>query len=61
MIIDFDTTYTKINADLNGSYFNIFMNSLQPERYYRLLIKTTLNGNTLVIDNRNIFKVERNG
>ena len=61
MIIDFDTTYTKVNADSNGSYFNIFMNSLQPERYYRLLIKTTLNGNTLVIDNRNIFKVERNG
>ena len=61
MIIDFDTTYTKVNCDSNGSYFKVFMNSFQPERYYRILIKTTLNGNTLVIDNKNVFKVERNG
>jgi hypothetical protein len=61
MIVDFDTTYTKVSADSSGSFFNVYMDSFQPERYYRLLIKTTLNGNTLVIDNRNIFKVERNG
>ena len=61
MIVDFDSTYTKVSADASGSFFNVYMNSFQPERYYRLLIKTTLDGNTLVIDNKNVFKVERNG
>lgn len=61
MIVDFDTRYTKISADNNGSYFDIYMNSFQPERYYRLLIKTTLDGSEIVIDNKNIFKVVRNG
>jgi len=61
MIIDFDTTYTKISADNTSSYFNVYMDSLQPERFYRLLVKTTLNNSTIVIDNKNIFKVTRNG
>lgn len=61
MIIDFDTNYTKISADNNGSYFDLYMDTLQPERYYRLLVKTTLDGSTVVIDNKNVFKVVRNG
>ena len=61
MIIDFDNNYTKISADNTSSYFDIYMNSLQPERFYRLLVKTTLNGSTIVIDNKNLFKVVRNG
>ena len=61
MIIDFDTSYTKISADSNSSYFDVYMNTLQPERYYRLLVKTELNDNSIVIDNKNIFKVTRNG
>lgn len=61
MIVDFDSTYTKLSADNDGSYFDVYMDSLQPERFYRLLIKTSLNGSDLVIDNKNIFKVVRNG
>jgi hypothetical protein len=61
MIVDFDSTYTKLSADDNGSYFDFYMNSLQPERYYRLLIKTTLDGSNIIIDNKNTFKVVRNG
>jgi hypothetical protein len=61
MIIDFDTTYTKVSADDTSSYFDIFMDGLQPERYYRLLLKTELAGSTVVIDNNNVFKVVRNG
>jgi len=62
MIIDFDPQYTKISCDpLKGSYFDIYLNSLQPERYYRILIKSTIDGSTVVIDNDNIFKVTRNG
>lgn len=61
MIIDFDTQYTKLSADNQSSYFDLYMHNLQPERFYRLLIKTNLNGSDLVIDNSNIFKVVRNG
>jgi hypothetical protein len=57
-IIDYDTNYTKISADSSGNYFNIYMNGLQPERYYKVLIKSILsNGETLVLDNNYIFKV----
>lgn len=61
MVIDFDTAHTKISCDNSGSYFDVHMNGLQPERYYRVLIKTTLDGSTTVVDNKNIFKVVRNG
>jgi len=61
MIVDFDTTYTKISADNTSSFFDIYMDILQPERYYKLLVKTTLNGSTIVLDNNNIFKVVKNG
>lgn len=61
MVIDFDNVYTKINADNTGNYFDVYMNGLQPERYYRILIKTEIDGTTTVHDNSNIFKVVRNG
>tara|TARA_B100001769_G_C21807241_1_gene439310 strand:- start:108 stop:632 length:525 start_codon:yes stop_codon:yes gene_type:complete len=61
MIVDFDTAYTKISADNTSSYFNIHMDTFQPERHYRLLIKTIINGSTVVFDNKNIFKVVRHG
>lgn len=61
MIVDFDTTYTKISADNTSSYFDVYMDSFQPNRYYRLLIKTTLDGSTVIIDNKNVFKVVKNG
>lgn len=61
MIVDFDTSYTKISADNTSSFFDVYMDSFQPNRYYRLLVKTTLNGSTVIIDNKNVFKVVRNG
>jgi hypothetical protein len=42
MIIDFDENYTKVSADYYGNYFNIYMNGLQPERYYKILVKTRI-------------------
>ena len=59
IIIDYDTTYTKLSADSNGNYFDVFMNGLEPERHYILLIKTIIGGETVIIDNNNIFKVIR--
>jgi len=56
-VIDFDNQYTQISADSNSSYFTIYMNGLQAERYYKILIKTTIDGSTIVLDNYYYFKV----
>jgi len=59
-IIDFDPNYTKISCDPQGSFFNIYMNGLEPERYYKILVKVILDsGESVVIDNDNIFKIVR--
>ena len=57
-VINFDTNYTQISADSNSNYFDIYMNGLEPERYYSILIQTIVNGSTLVLDNNCIFKVK---
>jgi hypothetical protein len=60
IIVDFDTNYTKISADSQGNYFDVYMNGLQPERYYQLLIKTVLsNKEVLVLNQDYYFKVVR--
>lgn len=56
-IIDFDNEYTQISADENSSYFTLYMNGLQPERYYKILIKTVINGSTIILDNNYYFKI----
>ena len=60
IVVDYDTSYTKLSCDSNGNYFDIYMNGLEPERYYRLLIKTIISGReTIVSDKDYIFKVIR--
>jgi hypothetical protein len=56
-IIDFDDNYTKISCDNNGSFFNMYMYGLEPERYYKILVKTVINGSTIIFDQDYIFKV----
>ena len=56
-VIDFDPVYTKLSADTTSSYFEVYMNGLQPERYYTILLKTTVEGSTLVFDSNYNFKV----
>ena len=56
-IVDFDTTYTKLSADATSSYFNLYMNYLQPERYYTILIQSTIDGSTVVFNDQYYFKV----
>jgi hypothetical protein len=58
-IIDFDTTFTKLSADSSGNYFDLHMNGLQPERYYNIIIKSTVSGSTIVHEDNNYFKVIR--
>ena len=56
-VINFDSNYTKVSADASGSYFTVYMNGLQPERYYTILLQTTIGGTTQVIDSNYNFKV----
>ena len=58
-VIPFDNNNTKLSADSEGMYFKLFMNGLQPERYYRVLFKHTNNEGTTVYDNNYHFKVIR--
>ena len=56
-VINFDDLYTQISSDSEGNYFDIYMNGLEPERYYSVLIKTKIDGATLIFDDENYFKV----
>ena len=56
-VITFDTEYTQLSSDDKGNYFDIYMNGLEPERYYQILIKTNINGSTIVYDDNYYFKV----
>ena len=58
-VIPFDDNFTKLSTDDDGMYFNLYMKSLQPERYYRLLFKHINDDGTTVYDNKYMFKVIR--
>jgi hypothetical protein len=60
IVVDYDTNNTKISCDASSNYFDVYMNGLEPERYYKLLIKSVLsNGEVVVADEDYIFKVVR--
>jgi len=56
-VIDFDNDYTRISADTTSSYFDLYCNGLEPERYYTVLVKTVIGGTTKVFDENIMFKV----
>jgi len=58
-VIPFDDNFTKLSNDSEGMYFNLYMKSLQPERYYRLLFKHINDDGTTVYDDKYMFKVIR--
>jgi hypothetical protein len=58
IVIDYDTEYTKVSCDGTSSYFDLYSKGLQPERYYKIMIKSVLySGETVSYDNDYIFKV----
>ena len=59
IVVDYDTTYTKISIDNTSNYFDVYMSGLEPERYYKILIKTVIGSVTLVLDDNYYFKVIR--
>ena len=54
--IEYDSSYTKISCDSTGSYFDLYLDGLQPERYYKIEIKTTI-GDTVLIQDTEEFKI----
>ena len=59
VIIPFDTEYTKLSANNEGMYFDLWMEGLQPERYYKFQFRTDNNEGTQIFDEDYIFKVVR--
>jgi hypothetical protein len=57
VIIGFDQNYTKLSTDASGSYFKMYMNGLEPERNYQILIKTIFSGSTFIFNDDYYFKV----
>ena len=62
-IIPFDQ-YTAVSCGGSGHYFNLWLNGLQAERYYKLLYKLVINSGTTneindIHDNDFTFKVEK--
>ena len=58
-VVNFDETYTRISVDTTSSYFTVYMNGLEPERMYTILVKTVIGGVTKVFDEDIMFKVAK--
>jgi hypothetical protein len=56
-VCTFDEDYTQISSDLKGNYFTLYMSGLEPERYYQIIIKSEINGSTILFDDNYYFKV----
>ena len=59
VLVPFDT-YSKLSCDVSGSYFNQWLNTFQPNRVYKILIKVLYDDNQEIIYDDNFeFKVVR--
>ena len=56
-VVNYDTSYTQLSSDSKGNYFDVYMNGLEPERYYKICVKTNIKGSTLILDDNYYFKV----
>jgi hypothetical protein len=60
-VIDFDSVATKLSSDSTSNYFNLYMNGLEPDRYYKVLIKSIIGANIYVFDQPDFyFKITQN-
>jgi hypothetical protein len=59
-IIPFNDPGTLISANGTGSYFNVDMSTLEPERFYTIQVKVDIDGSTYVKNDSNMkFKVSQ--
>jgi hypothetical protein len=59
-VVNFSEEHTKISCDTAGNFFTLYTAGFQPERYYKVLIKSTFsNGSSIIYDNDYIFKINK--
>lgn len=56
-IIDFDNVATRLSIDDESSYFRLYMNGLEPDRYYKIQIKSIIDGGIYIFDDDYYFKI----
>ena len=56
-VVEFDKEFTQISCDPTGSFFKVYMNGLEPERYYQILVQTEIQGHPIVMDENYYFNV----
>ena len=59
VIIPFDTSFTKLSADSEGMYFDLWMDGFQPERYYKIMFRADNTDGIQIFDEDYIFKIIR--
>ena len=59
-VVNFSEEHTKISCDTAGNFFTLYTAGFQPERYYKILIKSTFdNGSSVIYNNDYIFKIDK--
>tara|TARA_B100000497_G_scaffold128124_1_gene173664 strand:+ start:7002 stop:8099 length:1098 start_codon:yes stop_codon:yes gene_type:complete len=58
-IVPYNTIGTKIQTDDKGHYIKLDLTNFLPTRYYKILFKIVLDGDTHIIDNNFNFRVEK--
>jgi hypothetical protein len=60
MVVDFNPIFTRLSSNPSYNYFDIYADGLEPERYYQILIQTTIGNQTITVDNPDYyFKIVR--
>tara|TARA_R110000851_G_scaffold48013_4_gene116360 strand:+ start:683 stop:2230 length:1548 start_codon:yes stop_codon:yes gene_type:complete len=59
VIIPFDTVFTKLSADSEGMFFDLYMEGFQPERYYKIMFRSDNNDGIQIFDEDYVFKIVR--
>jgi hypothetical protein len=57
-VVNFDSS-TQLSNDTTSSYFRMYMNGLEPDRYYKIQIKSIIDGGTYIYDDDYYFKINQ--
>ncbi len=58
-VVDFDNVATRLSIDATSSFFRLYMNGLEPDRYYKIQIKSIIDGGTYIFDDDYYFKISQ--
>ena len=59
VLIPFDTSYTKLSANSEGMYLDLYMEGFMPERYYKLQFRVDNDDGIQIFDDEYFFKIVR--